>query len=337
MYVKAPPASVNPTGTFELRIRTVRPQPQSLKVRAFHTDAVQAAGVPLVRFHLAARAEAYDTTLPPTLPALPSFLQNIGATRDTAVVVFNDTNFVTRTPPGTPTDFYLGTARNHYMRFNDTVVYVPLSTRNVPVPMVLGDSQTWRVQNYGVSKNHPFHIHINPFQILHVSYGPNDKFRDYYAFLNAAAARGAPVWSDVVPLPVLWTDTVNGTPTSHPGEVMIAQRYDPFTGCPNCGPAYGQFVMHCHILGHEERGMMQLLQIFQTRQAAARFVLSHPRLIANELGLLGTRSGTRRTGTTRRAGSGHGSGAGSRTPGSGGGYGGGGGGSGGGGGHHHGG
>ena len=286
LYVQAPPPSANLTnGRFELRIRTVRPQPQSLKVRAFNGDATQAEGVPLVRFRLTpSAATSYDTVLPPSLPALPRFLSNIGPTRDTAVVVFNDTGFVLRNPPGTPTEFYLGTANNHYMRFNDTTVYIPISTRNRPVPMVLGDSQTWRVQNFGVSKNHPFHIHINPFQILHVTYGPKDKFRDYYRFLNEAAARGAPIWSDVVPLPVLWVDSVGGKAVSHPGEVIIAQRYDPFTNCPNCGPAYGQFVMHCHILGHEERGMMQLLEIFQSRAAADRFVLTHPRLIANELG-----------------------------------------------------
>ena len=36
--------------------------------------------------------------------------------------------------------------------------------------------------------------------------------------------------------------------------VVIRQRYEDFVG---------KFVMHCHILGHEERGMMQLLEVVQ--------------------------------------------------------------------------
>jgi hypothetical protein len=45
--------------------------------------------------------------------------------------------------------------------------------------------------------------------------------------------------------------------------VVITQKYDDFQGCTDgsCGPPNGYFVMHCHILGHEERGMMQVLQV----------------------------------------------------------------------------
>ena len=47
------------------------------------------------------------------------------------------------------------------------------------------------------------------------------------------------------------------------GYVFITQRYDRFTGCSDgkCGPPTGNFVMHCHILGHEERGSMLVLEI----------------------------------------------------------------------------
>ena len=49
-------------------------------------------------------------------------------------------------------------------------------------------------------------------------------------------------------------DTTNGIP----GSIVIRQHYADFTG---------RFVMHCHILGHEERGMMQLLEVAATAKS----------------------------------------------------------------------
>jgi FtsP/CotA-like multicopper oxidase with cupredoxin domain len=204
-----------------------------------------------------------SSTLPTALPALPNFLANLpgpidsaSLLRDTAampVIVFLDEDFGTQTR-SRPTQFYLGTGPNPEMRFNDTVVYHPTTSTSQVRPMLLDSVQTWRVENHGIATNHPFHIHINPFQVLYV-HAPNttDPNQALYARLNSAAQRdGAPIWMDVVPLP-LPANTAN--PTADPGYVIIRQRYDDFAG---------QYVMHCHILGHEERGMMQLLQVFRT-------------------------------------------------------------------------
>lgn len=204
-----------------------------------------------------------SSTLPSALPALPRFLGNLpgpiradSLLRDTArmpVIVFLDEGFGTQTR-SRPTQFYLGTVADPQMRFNDTVVYHPTTSANAPRPMLLDSVQTWRVENHGIATNHPFHIHINPFQVLYV-HAPNatDPNRDLYARLNAAAqGRGTPIWLDVVPLPLPGNTS---TPSADPGYVIIRQRYDDFAG---------QYVMHCHILGHEERGMMQLLQVFRT-------------------------------------------------------------------------
>jgi FtsP/CotA-like multicopper oxidase with cupredoxin domain len=258
MFVKAPSTA---RGTFQLRVQQVRTQRNSRKVRVRQqTRLLQSAGGTIASFRIVAPApgERYATQLPPTLPELPSFLANVGPTRDTAVVVFNDTGYGGR-GMATPTQFYLGTVANPYMRFNDNVMYIPVTGSGSPVPMVLGDSQTWQIQNRGISKNHPFHIHINPFQIVNVAYGPSDPFAAYYAFLNKAAAGGHPIWSDVVPLPLPYVPS--GQSDSVPGVITIRQRYDDFDGCTNCGTPWGNFVMHCHILGHEERGMMQVLQV----------------------------------------------------------------------------
>lgn len=98
--------------------------------------------------------------------------------------------------------------------------------------MKLGATEEWLIENTGSSNvqiQHPAHIHVNPFQVV--------------------ARNGQPltppwVWQDTIALP-LW-DPVR------PGSVNIRHRFETFTG---------KYVMHCHILGHEDRGMMQLLEV----------------------------------------------------------------------------
>ncbi|MDB4951277.1 MAG: L-ascorbate oxidase, partial [Gemmatimonadetes bacterium] len=260
VFVRAPAAATS--GTFELRARRVQPLGRSRKVE-LRADARGPGGggnISLVRFQVvAAGAAAYNTRLPGRLPVLPYFLRNVGRiTSDTAVVVFTDQNYDQRNPTPFPTSFYLGTAANHYMKYDPDTVYIPRSATNRMLPMVVGDSQVWKVMNYGISANHPFHIHINPFQVVRVV-APNaaDPYAAYYRFLNQAAAGGNPIWSDVLPLPL--ADTTSGGTVTTPGYIVIKQRYLTFSG---------EFVMHCHILGHEERGMMQNLYIFPTLAAA---------------------------------------------------------------------
>jgi FtsP/CotA-like multicopper oxidase with cupredoxin domain len=205
------------------------------------------------------------------IPGIPAFLgTNLPPSSDPAVIVFSDV-----ASPGNyraPTQFYLGSYQDPMQRFNDTVVFVPADVAGNAMPMVLDSTQSWRVVNNSVNGiNHPFHIHINPFQVdsVHAPAGTSDPFYAFYQELNAASRRGSPIWLDVVPLPspavndsgsVILDDA--GMPVD-PGYVFITQRYEDFEGCTDgkCGPATGQFVMHCHILGHEERGMMQVLEV----------------------------------------------------------------------------
>jgi FtsP/CotA-like multicopper oxidase with cupredoxin domain len=216
---------------------------------------------------------ASSTGIPRSVPNLASYLgtaiqapppfiaTNLTPARDTAVVVFTDS-----AGPGndsTPTQFFLGSRVAPRQRFNDTVVFVPSSARGAAMPMVLDSTQTWKIVNNSVNQiNHPFHIHINPFQVdsVHAPYA-QDPFLPLYRELNAAARRGSPIWLDVLPLP---TPTVDGKGAIiDSAAVFITQRYASFAGCTDgkCGPPTGHFVMHCHILGHEERGMMQVLQV----------------------------------------------------------------------------
>jgi FtsP/CotA-like multicopper oxidase with cupredoxin domain len=220
----------------------------------------------LTRIRVVAGAAGYNTRLPAALDPLPGFLANLPGPLDTAsifrgrdsipVIVFMDSTYDQKLPPGAPTRFYLGNAQNPFMKYDPQQVYVPTSATGTSLPMVLGQVQTWQVMNYGIAINHPFHIHINPFQVLYLSHpNPRDPYTMYYESLNAAAAAGSPIWMDVVPLPM--PDTSSTGVVTQPGYALIRQRYDDFTG---------RYVMHCHILGHEERGMMQLLQVSASAQ-----------------------------------------------------------------------
>jgi suppressor of ftsI len=92
----------------------------------------------------------------------------------------------------------------------------------------LGDLEEWTIINTS-KEQHPFHIHVNDFQVMSI---------------NGHRVR-APSLQDTVPLPV------------H-GRVVIRLRFTDFTG---------RFVFHCHILNHEDGGMMQIVEVYRTRRA----------------------------------------------------------------------
>jgi FtsP/CotA-like multicopper oxidase with cupredoxin domain len=87
----------------------------------------------------------------------------------------------------------------------------------------LDTTEEWTIHNDS-DDWHPFHIHINPFQTVAVNGVPVDNF-------------GLEDTSLVPP---------NG------GSLTIRTQFKDFTGA---------FVWHCHILRHEERGMMQVVQV----------------------------------------------------------------------------
>jgi FtsP/CotA-like multicopper oxidase with cupredoxin domain len=229
MFVQAPP---NP-GTFELRA-VVSADARAERELPFAAGAALGVAQPLLTVVVVSDGVPVPTRLPAALPPLPGFLQNLPTPRDTSVrLVFSDSGAQGGRGPA----FFLGLASNPRARFDpDTAL----------LRMPLGATQLWKVSNHTPNGlNHPFHIHVNPFQVLQVVYpdaaDPNIAF---YRDVNQAAANGNPYWMDVFPLPL--------SSGSTEGYIVIRQRYDDFAG---------SFVIHCHILGHEERGMMALVRI----------------------------------------------------------------------------
>ena len=87
-------------------------------------------------------------------------------------------------------------------------------------------------QIVGRAVDHPFHIHQNPFWVIRI---------------DEPAADGTlhnilpePRWMDVVPIP------------RHRGRVVFRSRFPDFVGT---------YVNHCHILLHEDNGMMQPVEV----------------------------------------------------------------------------
>ncbi len=89
----------------------------------------------------------------------------------------------------------------------------------------LGATEEWVIRNTS-REQHPFHLHVDDFQVIAVNGRP------YHA-------RSL---QDTVPLPV-------------GGEVRIRMRFRDYLGA---------FVYHCHILAHEDAGMMGVVEVTRT-------------------------------------------------------------------------
>lgn len=96
------------------------------------------------------------------------------------------------------------------------------------VAPILGTVEEWTLVNRS-DEDHPFHIHVNDFQVMSVNGKP---YR----------ARGL---QDVVDIP------------ADGGTVVVRNSFQDYTG---------HFVFHCHILGHEDAGMMKTIEVVRRGQ-----------------------------------------------------------------------
>ena len=151
--------------------------------------------------------------------------------------------------------------------------------------MLLNSVEEWTVANKDPDKEHPFHIHINPFQIFEV-FQPQSSDGTCVKPLDPSTWK--PCSPDVQKSNFVWWDTF-AIPASRKYPVTCGTSPDPCQAvrdkapdalsCPSNGtactvtvPGYfkmrtrfvdftGQYVLHCHILTHEDRGMMELIQV----------------------------------------------------------------------------
>jgi FtsP/CotA-like multicopper oxidase with cupredoxin domain len=90
----------------------------------------------------------------------------------------------------------------------------------------LGAVEEWTIVNNDGRDDHAFHIHTNPFQVTQVNGRP----------------QADPEWRDTVLVP------------NKGGSVVFRSRFLDYTGV---------FMLHCHMMNHEEMGMMQTVEVYK--------------------------------------------------------------------------
>lgn len=102
--------------------------------------------------------------------------------------------------------------------------------------LVIGNTDEWELHVLPPPAiGHPFHIHVNPFEIMSVERNGVDLTADpnsqYFGMKN------------------VWKDTIFVEPDA---VVKFRTHYKRYVG---------DFVLHCHILNHEDAGMMEMVRI----------------------------------------------------------------------------
>jgi FtsP/CotA-like multicopper oxidase with cupredoxin domain len=213
----------------------------------------------------------------PTAPKQPAFLDDI---TDAEVKGTNRIDFAS-TPPF---------PAQHTINGNKFDGYQNAQT------VFLNTVEEWKIRNFTLGISHPFHIHINPFQIVEL-FDPNQTIQNpdpekrktqptlpRYVFTDQGLVPGQcylnpndeETWKPCPPPP-------SPTPPPPPGPRIWWDVFPIPSGiqAPNNGPLIpgyfkmrsrfvdypGYFVLHCHILAHEDRGMMTTVQVTLLKDA----------------------------------------------------------------------
>lgn len=136
-------------------------------------------------------------------------------------------------------------------------LYHPYDPTHIDRKLTLGGVDEWTLQSHFVS--HPFHIHVNPFQVVKIL-DPNGKDVSAPGSIDDADRTVDPqypglkgVWKDT-----LWVKSLINSPNNPPQPpqglytLVVRTRYQRYIG---------EYVLHCHILDHEDQGMMQNVSI----------------------------------------------------------------------------
>jgi len=115
-------------------------------------------------------------------------------------------------------------ATEHWREFKFFIDGRSFDMNRVDQRVRLGAVEEWTIANLHKHDN-IFHIHTNPFQLVKVSGEP----------------LAEPVWLDTA-----------GRPRH--GSLTFRSRFLDFTG---------RFMLHCHMMNHEELGMMQTVEVYK--------------------------------------------------------------------------
>jgi L-ascorbate oxidase len=113
----------------------------------------------------------------------------------------------------------------------------PYDANRIDRVLTLGSADQWVLTSN--LANHPFHIHVNPFQVVQI-FDPKGKD------VSVTGEDNDPQYAN---LKGAWKDTLF---VKQNYIVVMRTRYERYIG---------DFVLHCHILDHEDQGMMQNIRI----------------------------------------------------------------------------
>jgi FtsP/CotA-like multicopper oxidase with cupredoxin domain len=117
-------------------------------------------------------------------------------------------------------------AAGHWQEFTFLVDGKTFDPSRIDQRVKLGAVEEWTIKNTHFHDDHVFHIHTNPFQVTQVNGKPQADLQ----------------WRDSVVVPR------NG------GSVVFRSRFLDYTGV---------FMLHCHMMNHEEMGMMQTVEVYK--------------------------------------------------------------------------
>lgn len=122
----------------------------------------------------------------------------------------------------------------------------PYDPARVDRTLVLNSVDEWTLTSNFV--NHPFHIHVNPFQIVEILNAKGQPVLDSSGKCVDADSSGN-IDTQYCDQIGVFRDTIFVKQNYH---LKVRSRYETFIG---------DFVLHCHILDHEDQGMMQNVTI----------------------------------------------------------------------------
>ena len=117
-------------------------------------------------------------------------------------------------------------AAGHWQEFGFFIDGKKFDPGRIDQRVRLGAVEEWTIDNTHEHDDHVFHIHTNPFQVVSVN----------------GKALAVPEWRDTVIVP------------RKGGQVVFRSRFLDYTGI---------YMVHCHMINHEEMGMMQTVEVYE--------------------------------------------------------------------------
>ncbi|MEA2870431.1 MAG: hypothetical protein QOH67_407 [Hyphomicrobiales bacterium] len=295
LLVRAPLA-VRKTA-IEVRVQEVMARANVVPTPAKPTDDDPVPGTPLMTVvvdgpPVSRDGGPSDMKFPARLPDPPVFLANI-----------TDQEWITGGRRERSLEFNSGNPRTPGQH---TIERIQFGHKDAHVDVDLGAVEEWTIKNLTTALttgpiDHPFHIHINPFQVTEV-FDPNENLtdpdtgqlvadsvtvngkqvtkpvpkyvlsgqpkREGQCVLDPAdpktwqpcdkSRRAYPVWWDVFAIPSGLSAPTTADPNNViPGYFKMRSRFVDFPG---------QYVLHCHILIHEDLGMMFTVSVSEPKR-----------------------------------------------------------------------